>query len=461
MDQEEGLLSPAEDEDQQFETTPEQATAMEGGAKPGLFNRKRVLMALCISFSVVICGGLLLNTLGGGKKKTSSAELDAARVNSQADKEFLASLQNSAVRRRIAEQSEQVHDETPVQEEEKEPEPLLPSVSLGSRQEADPRLGTAPSGRTSAPPPPAQNQYPQSGGSGGGQQQQETHFKSSLVPQVQGRQFAQAQQPPQAQAASASSPGADYFNSPYSAGRAAPSYGSAGRESNYAAQNNQENKQAFYDSSNGGAVLNGQYLGDNSIWTGTIIPGVLETAINTDLPGNVLARVTQNVYDSRTGRNLLIPQGTLLVARYNSSVSYAQSRVQIVWDTLIRPDGYQIDMEGAPGVDRAGMSGQAAQYNEHWFEYIKAAGIVTLFSIANSKMTETAAQYASGDAAANIAAANSEVVNQLSGSMAGRAMDIQPTLTVEQGTRINIMLNKTLYLPSVSGYPANQKYTLE
>ena len=191
------------------------------------------------------------------------------------------------------------------------------------------------------------------------------------------------------------------------------------------------------------------------------MPGILETAINTDLPGHVLARVTQHIYDSRTGKKLLIPQGTILVAKYNSSVSYAQHRVQIVWDTLIRPDGFHLELEGMNSVDKTGMSGQAAVYRENWFEYLKAAGIVTLFSIANAKMTEEAAKHASSTTAAGIAESNSELVNQLGGNMVARAMNIQPTLTVENGALINIMLNKTLYLPPVDDYPAVQKYILE
>jgi type IV secretion system protein VirB10 len=230
----------------------------------------------------------------------------------------------------------------------------------------------------------------------------------------------------------------------------------------YLQQNAQADKQAFYDSGAGGGSLgSGRFLGENAIWIGTVIPGILETAVNTDLPGNVLARVTQNIYDSRTGRSLLIPQGTILVAKYNSSVSYAQRRVQIVWDTLIRPDGYHLELEGMNSVDKAGMSGQAAQYHENWFEYLKAAGIVTLFSIANSAMTETAAKYASNAAASGIAESNSELVNQLGGNMAGRAMNIQPTLAVENGTLINSMLNKNLYLPPAGGRPVTQKYILE
>jgi type IV secretory pathway VirB10-like protein len=206
--------------------------------------------------------------------------------------------------------------------------------------------------------------------------------------------------------------------------------------------------------------VQGALLGDNSLWIGTIIPGILITAINTDLPGNVLARVTANIYDSKTGKKLLIPQGSILSAQYNSSVSYAQSRVQIVWDTLIRPDGYLINLDSQNGVDEKGMSGQGAKYHENWFEYVKAAGLINVFSVANAKMTESAAKYATDETAASMAQANSEFVNELGSNFVGRAMNIQPTLTVDGGTSINIMLNKTLYLSPVDDHSVTGKYIL-
>jgi type IV secretion system protein VirB10 len=171
-----------------------------------------------------------------------------------------------------------------------------------------------------------------------------------------------------------------------------------------------------------------------------------------------LARVTENVYDSKSGQNLLIPQGTILVARYNSSVSYAQHRVQIVWDTLIRPDGFLLELQGANGVDRKGMAGLEAEYHENWFEYLKAAGIIAAFSIANSRMTEAVAEYASDSAASAAAQGNAEFVNQMGGNIVNRAMNIQPTLTVDNGTVINIMLNQTVSLPPIAPYPVTQRY---
>ena len=113
------------------------------------------------------------------------------------------------------------------------------------------------------------------------------------------------------------------------------------------------------------------------------------------------------------------------------------------------------------GVDAEGMSGLPAEYNENWFEYLKAAGIITMFSIANSKMAEEAAKYGTAEMAAGVVQGNAQMVNQLGGNIVARAMNIQPTLTIENGEKVNVMLNKNVYLPPVENYPATQKYTLK
>jgi type IV secretion system protein VirB10 len=170
--------------------------------------------------------------------------------------------------------------------------------------------------------------------------------------------------------------------------------------------------------------------------------------------------VTQNIYDSRTGRNLLLPQGTLLVAKYNNSVSYAQHRIQVAWDLLIRPDGYQVELGGMNGVDPKGMAGLKAVYHENWFEYLKAAGIVTLFSVINSKMVEQVSKYGSDEMAAGVVTSNAEFIKEIGGNLISRAINIQPTLTIDNGEKINIMLNKNVFLPPVKDNEVKQKYSL-
>ena len=433
-----------DDEEPKFEMTPEEATNLESGGSPGLFNRKRTLIFICVALAVTVCGGVIINLAKSSKKSNSSQTDEYAQ--SRSNTAFVASLRDSARRNAVSGEENFQAVAADEQEENKIPEPALPPVSF-DRQNQEPAY----------PPPAPYGGQPvsQSPPQQASRQPDTSHFRSSLVPQVQGSLFnGQNASRNNVQQTSADSYD-DYLSSlnARAASYASPAQGNAG-------QSNQD----FYQSTNSSsAVYNGQFLGENCLWTGAVIPGILETSINTSLPGQVLARVTQNVYDSLTGRVLLIPQGTLLIARYNSSVSYAQSRIQIVWDTLIRPDGFQIDLEGANGVDRAGMSGQEANSKGNFFEYLKAAGVITIFSIANAKFTETVNKFGSSGetAAANAAQANANFFNQLGSELTSQAMNVQPVLTVENGTLINIMLNKTIYLPPLKAFTPSQKYILE
>lgn len=229
-----------------------------------------------------------------------------------------------------------------------------------------------------------------------------------------------------------------------------------GNTNTYIEQNMQNNKQEFYTT---GREENpsGSFIGDNTLWNGTIIPGVLITGLNTDLPGDIQARVTENVYDSQTGKNLLIPQGSILIASYNSSISVAQSRVQIAWNTLIRPDGYQVSLGNMNGVDAKGMAGSKGFVDEHFFQYAKAAGIISLFTILNAEFEASTAQL-ENKTLQDLSAANQGVVNQMSAGIIQRTLDIQPTITVKNGTKINIMLNKNIRIPPIEGFPVTSKY---
>ena len=111
-------------------------------------------------------------------------------------------------------------------------------------------------------------------------------------------------------------------------------------------------------------------------------------------------------------------------------------------------------------VDPKGMSGLKAAYRENWFEYVKAAGIISLFSIVNSKMVEQVAKYGSSEMAAGVVTSNAEFIKDIGGNLVSRALDIQPTLTVESGERITVLLNKNVFLPPCADYEVRQKYSL-
>jgi type IV secretory pathway VirB10-like protein len=233
-----------------------------------------------------------------------------------------------------------------------------------------------------------------------------------------------------------------------------------GDQFHHAAQMAQQNREQFANVAISTDFAMGTFLPHNVLWIGTIIPAVLVTAINSDMPGNVIARVTSNVFDSQTGTSMLIPQGTLLVATYNSSVSPGQNRVQIAWDLMIRPDGYMIELGGMNAVDSAGMAGMPAVVRENWFEYLRAAGIMSAFSVINATMADQVGRIGSEEMVLGVLTANQEFIRDIGGNLVSRAMSIQPTLTVESGTRINILTNRNMFLPPMERFPVTQPHRI-
>lgn len=224
----------------------------------------------------------------------------------------------------------------------------------------------------------------------------------------------------------------------------------------YEAQNDQKGKSSFYNQ-NRGSGGSGLWLGLNTIWQGTIFNVVLTSEINTDLPGEVTGRVSKNVYSSQDGRFLLIPQNSVLIGNYNSSISYSQSRAQVIWHTLIRPDGYQINLGAMNGTDTKGAAGLKGFVNDHPMAYVKAILLMSTFSIINGEFQatqkETNNQYVQ-----NIAANSQEMVNKLGEKLIDRAMDVQPTIVIKAGTEVNVVVNQNLTLPEYKKPEVTQKY---
>ena len=233
-------------------------------------------------------------------------------------------------------------------------------------------------------------------------------------------------------------------------------YGSYGQQNQNQSQMSQTNKESFYSNSTNNAGQ-GQYLSYSSLWDGTIITGALITAINTDNPGVVIARVTENVYSSYDSSFLLIPEGTLLYATYNSSVSYGQNRVQIAWNLMIRPDGYRVELGNMNGVDAQGMSGTKGFATNHPFETLKALGLVAMFSIIQTEITNDINAQNNQYLQNSMSDVYSEA-SKLGNKIVDRALDIKPTITIKQGTVIKFITNTPLELPPVKVNQVNRKY---
>ena len=196
-----------------------------------------------------------------------------------------------------------------------------------------------------------------------------------------------------------------------------------------------------------------------TIFAGTIIPAALETAINTDLPGDVLAMVAENVYDSVSGKNLLIPQGSKLLAKYSSNISFGQNRVQVAWQRLIRPDGLSLQLANMNGVDPQGMSGYAGYVDQHWWEYAKGIGLMALFSIIDGQL-QYSMKTANNQGVSDIANSVTAGIDQVGTQFTANAMNIQPTITVNQGAKVQVFVNSDIIMPPANQKSVSKKYSI-
>lgn len=178
---------------------------------------------------------------------------------------------------------------------------------------------------------------------------------------------------------------------------------------------------------------------------GTIIPTTLITGINSDLPGQIVGQVRENVYDTVSGSFLLIPQGSRLLATYDSSVSFGQERVLVCWNRLIRPDGVSIGLECMPGVDLAGYAGFADEVDNHWFRIITGVALGTLIS--------ATAQRSQGDVSGfnptvpQLWASNAGgAINQAGQNITQKNLGIQPTIKIRPGYSVNVLVGKDIVL---------------
>ena len=216
-----------------------------------------------------------------------------------------------------------------------------------------------------------------------------------------------------------------------------------------AVQNRQDQKQAFVANGGDTATRNPASLqlpaSPYQVMAGTIIPAALVTGINSDLPGQVIANVTEAVYDTATGRFLLIPQGSRLIGCYDSQVSFGQRRVLLVWTRLILPDTSSISLDRLPGIDPAGYAGLEDGVDWHWDRILAGAALSTLLGVG----AELAAPDRTGSDSKIIIAtrqSGQDTVNQVGQEITKRNVSIQPTLTIRPGFPMRVMVNKDLIL---------------
>ena len=178
------------------------------------------------------------------------------------------------------------------------------------------------------------------------------------------------------------------------------------------------------------------------VQAGAVIPAALITGIRSDLPGQVTAQVTEHVYDSPTGRYLLIPQGAKLIGLYDSQISFGQDRLLLVWTRLIMPNGRSIVLERQPGADTQGFAGLEDEVDQHWGRLFAAAALSTLLGV-GSQLGATNNDNAIVTA---LRRGGSDSLNQTGQQVVRRNLNIQPTLTIRPGFPVRVIVNRDLVL---------------
>jgi len=173
---------------------------------------------------------------------------------------------------------------------------------------------------------------------------------------------------------------------------------------------------------------------------------MLVSGINSDLPGQIMAQVSQAVYDTPTGKHLLIPQGSRLVGSYSSDVDYGQSRVLVAWQRIIFPDGKAMDIGSMPGADSGGFSGMNDKVNNHYVRVFGSAllmsGIVAGISLSQDRNTSSTSDRETASSA--MSEALGQQLGQVTAQMIAKNLNIAPTLEIRPGYRFNVMVTKDM-----------------
>lgn len=213
-----------------------------------------------------------------------------------------------------------------------------------------------------------------------------------------------------------------------------------------AMQNTQDRKLAFVNGPVDRRTVSQDRLANPAspyvVQAGTVIPAALLTGIQSDLPGQVTAQVTEHVYDTPTGRFLLIPQGSRLIGQYDSQIAFGQKRVLLVWNRVLLPDGKSIVLERQQGADAQGFSGLEDEVDYHWWDLAKAAALSTLLGIG----TELGSSDQESDLVRALRRGSQDSINNTGQQLVRRQLNIQPTLTIRQGFPVRVIVNRDLVL---------------
>ena len=230
------------------------------------------------------------------------------------------------------------------------------------------------------------------------------------------------------------------------------SYENAAKEqfrSDYSRQNMQDEKEAWVEKKqaqdNRHILESGveEPVSEYTLHQGSVIPIILVTGINSDLPGMIVGRVLQDVYNSVDGKYLVIPAGSSVTGEYNSAVAFGQKRVLVAWQRLIRPDGSSLDLHGFGGADLSGYSGYSDKVDWHLKEISQLVGLSTILNIGAGAISSTSSSGILKNAIVSAADDTQDIIEEV----AKKVINIQPTITIRPLTKCNIMVGKDIILP--------------
>jgi type IV secretory pathway VirB10-like protein len=181
---------------------------------------------------------------------------------------------------------------------------------------------------------------------------------------------------------------------------------------------------------------------------GFVVPATLISGINSDLPGQIMAQVSQDVYDTATGRHKLIPQGARLVGRYSSDVAYGQARVLVAWQRIVFPDGKAMDIGAMPGADSAGFAGFNDEVNNHYIRLFAGAllmsGVTAGIALSQDQNRGAGTFNSRPTASSAMSEALGQQLGQVTAQLISRNLSISPTLEIRPGYRFNVVVTKDM-----------------
>lgn len=212
--------------------------------------------------------------------------------------------------------------------------------------------------------------------------------------------------------------------------------------------NGQRNKKEFLNSEIGKKNYNMYQefdaISQFEIKAGTIIPGIMITGINSDLPGVLVGNVREHVFDTVSGNYLLIPQGTRIVGSYDSAITFGQSRILVAWQRLIFPDGRSINLENFSGTDLSGYAGLTGKVDNHTLKLFQAVVLSSMLGAGSAIVTQDSNDDDDWRSAAGQGAG--EQILEIGANITNKILNIQPTITVAPGSRFNIIVHSDLIL---------------